>query len=171
MNPTIGRPVAAWTPTLTLYYSALLYQFVTRSGYLARRFESRAGASPAARPRAATRWASVGIARIGAHGEKSGSEVFGTLVEPGPGTRTAMIGVLGAALVQELHRDDVINRAGMEYDVSNSTLLEGADVIRFGRVWNIPPDTDGPTADLARHPKSSPRHQHIADVLGKKAIV
>ena len=39
----------------------------------------------------------VGFAESGAHGEKSGSEVFGTLIEPGPETRVITIGELGAA--------------------------------------------------------------------------
>ena len=38
----------------------------------------------------------VGFAEIGAHGEKSGPELFRDLFEPGPETRVITIGVLRA---------------------------------------------------------------------------
>ena len=46
----------------------------------------------------------VGFAESGAHGEKSGSEVFRDSVEPGPETCAMMIGELGAAHARALSR-------------------------------------------------------------------
>ena len=68
---------------------------------------------PAGAPRAMVRreggttWDFVLFARIGAHGEKSGSEAFRDSIEPGPGTCAMMIGVLRRAIARALDRCDL----------------------------------------------------------------
>ena len=58
-------------------------------------------------------------------------------VEPDPETCAAMIGVLRRAHAQELDVSDVIVRAGMEYDVGNSTLLATRQRVRTGMEYSF----------------------------------
>ena len=70
----------------------------------------------------------MGLALRGAHGEKSGPEVFRDSIEPGPGTNAIVTGELRTAYAQELYRclsagrsfQKLLTSAGSDNEVWNS---------------------------------------------------